>query len=176
LREIAGMVAQAPDGPLRWKQYRLTAVADYLSSLAAPATPAARGEGRQPDVRERIADIINDNVSGPSIALGHADAASHRADQLTAADRILAILAPTLPPVEDATEAQPCAGEAIPLVFYDSVDLARRIAGLAEAVERGNGRVSIVGWKQLLTDLAAVLATPPVQPEPRDRGAMGEEA
>lgn len=34
LREIAGMVAQSPDGPLRWKQYRLVAVADYLASLS----------------------------------------------------------------------------------------------------------------------------------------------
>lgn len=33
LREIAGMVAQTPDGPLRWKQYRLAAVADYLDAL-----------------------------------------------------------------------------------------------------------------------------------------------
>ena len=30
LREIAGMLAQTEDGPLRWKQYRLTAIADYL--------------------------------------------------------------------------------------------------------------------------------------------------
>jgi len=39
LREIAGMLAQQPDGPVRWKQYRLTAVADYLSSLHATPQP-----------------------------------------------------------------------------------------------------------------------------------------
>lgn len=36
-REIAGMLAQSPDGPLRWKQYRLVAIADYLGSLTALA-------------------------------------------------------------------------------------------------------------------------------------------
>jgi len=44
LREIAGMVAQSPDGPLRWKQYRLTAIADYLSALAPAAIASGRGE------------------------------------------------------------------------------------------------------------------------------------
>lgn len=39
LREIAGMLAQAPDGPLRWKQYRIVAVADYLSSIAPKSLP-----------------------------------------------------------------------------------------------------------------------------------------
>lgn len=33
LREIAGMVAQLSDGPTRWKQYRLVAIADWISSL-----------------------------------------------------------------------------------------------------------------------------------------------
>lgn len=37
LREIAGMLAQSPDGPLRWKQYRLVAVADFLNALTALA-------------------------------------------------------------------------------------------------------------------------------------------
>ena len=46
LREIAGMLAQQPDGPVRWKQYRLAAIADYLSSLTQPvAAPQAEMAG-----------------------------------------------------------------------------------------------------------------------------------
>lgn len=57
--------------------------------LAALATqqPSAAG-------REEIANIINTHVSGPSIALGMADPASHRLDQLAAADAILALARP----------------------------------------------------------------------------------
>lgn len=41
LREIAGMLAHEPNGPVRWKQYRLVAIADYLSSRALEASQAA---------------------------------------------------------------------------------------------------------------------------------------
>lgn len=55
LREIAGMLAQQPDGPVRWKQYRLAAIADYLSSLSQPvAAPQAD------DTTLRRAQIIVD--------------------------------------------------------------------------------------------------------------------
>ena len=47
----------------------------------------------------------------------------------------------------------------VPLVFYDSNDPARCAATLAHALERGHGRVSIVGWRQLIADLNAALAT-----------------
>jgi hypothetical protein len=49
---------------------------------------------------------------------------------------------------------------AVPLAFYDASDPARRVATLAEAFERGGGKVSVVGWRQLIADLNAALASP----------------
>lgn len=43
LREIAGMLAQAPDGQLRWKQYRLTAIADYIATTTPAPDAVAEG-------------------------------------------------------------------------------------------------------------------------------------
>lgn len=39
LYQIAGMLAQQPDGPVRWKQYRLVAIADYLGSNVLQPQP-----------------------------------------------------------------------------------------------------------------------------------------
>jgi hypothetical protein len=49
---------------------------------------------------------------------------------------------------------------AVPLAFYDASDPARRVATLAEAFERGGGKISVVGWRQLIADLNAALASP----------------
>ena len=48
-------------------------------------------------------------------------------------------------------------GAALALVFYDSGDPARRVAALADAFERGNGRVSVANWRQVIADLTAAL-------------------
>lgn len=61
---------------------RLTAEVHRLASTQpAPAFP-----------REEVADLIARYVSGPNIAMGYADAAEHRRDQLEAADAIAALL------------------------------------------------------------------------------------
>jgi hypothetical protein len=76
--------------------------------------------------------------------------------------------APTLPPVGDATEAQPCAAEAMREAFEAGVSAAESegFMGMSEAIA-----------DQCFTEfMDSRDATPPVQPEPRDRGAMGEEA
>jgi hypothetical protein len=42
LREIAGMLAQSPDGPIRWKQYKLGAIADWIDSASRLSNEGVR--------------------------------------------------------------------------------------------------------------------------------------
>lgn len=54
LREIAGMIALQPDSPLRWKQYRLAACADYFDALARRGEQADRIEAELRAEVERL--------------------------------------------------------------------------------------------------------------------------
>lgn len=78
LREIAGMVAQTPDGPLRWKQYRLVAIADFLDALSAPSPIS--GEAMRGAIERFLADYDDgDRADAGNNALMEAHVADFRA-------------------------------------------------------------------------------------------------
>jgi len=83
LREIAGLVAQAPDGPLRWKQYRLTAIADFLAALQHPGEIGAKNAqngGLDGATVEACALIADEEAAmhESTVGLGDDDAARDR--------------------------------------------------------------------------------------------------
>jgi hypothetical protein len=156
--------------------------------LAAPATPAAWGEATDYErayfergfiaaaawaLTKRDGDKLSDAV------IDHAWA--HRDEGMDEGD-VLPVRAPALPPVGDATEAQPCAGEAwqpIETAPYDRMVLVdcARFETVCEAMQyrsqgwrtfgaNGPFRCDPIAWREKPARSGA--ATPPGQPEPRD--------
>ncbi len=140
--------------------------ADAILAAFATQSPEQQGEGMVLVPRE-ITDDMRAAIAGYSTI-----------DTAFLWKTLLAS-APPIPDVQDGGELQPHPSDyiqgwyqratppaipergevAIPLVFYDSGDRARRLSALADAYANSDGKVSVVGKDRLVSDLRD-LATP----------------